>query len=109
MDPVIQWNCSANSKEAPMCRCAHRTIESQNHRGWKRPPRCPIPTHPTMPTDHILKCHNSTALEQLQGQGLHHLPVQPVPLHHRIIESSRLEKTYKIIQSNRPHITNSSH
>jgi len=28
---------------------------------------------------------------------------------HRIIESPRLEKTYKIIQSNCPSITNSSH
>jgi len=30
-------------------------------------------------------------------------------LNHRIIESARLEKTYRNIQSNHPPITNSSH
>ena len=44
-------------------------IESQNW-GWKRLPRSP--THPTMPTDHVPKCHISTVLEHLQGWGVHH-------------------------------------
>ena len=35
-----------------------------------------------MPTDHVPQCHISTFLEHLQGWWLHHLPGQPVPLHH---------------------------
>ena len=35
-----------------------------------------------MPTDHIPQCHISVVLEDLQGWLLHHLPGQPVPLHH---------------------------
>ena len=37
---------------------------------------------PTMPTAHVPQCHIHTALEHLQGRGLHHLPGQPVPLPH---------------------------
>ena len=42
----------------------------------------PIPTHPTMPTDHVSQCHIYTVLEHLQGWQLHHLPGQSVPVHH---------------------------
>jgi len=37
---------------------------------------------PTMPTNHIPRCHIHTALEHLQGRWLYHLPGQPVPLPH---------------------------
>ena len=37
---------------------------------------------PTVPTDHVPQCHIHMALEHLQGQWLHHLPGQPVPLQH---------------------------
>ena len=37
---------------------------------------------PTMPTDHIPQCPISMAPNHLLGWWLHHLPGQPVPLHH---------------------------
>jgi len=38
---------------------------------------------PILPTGHVLQCHISTLLEHLQGQWLHHLPGQPVPMPHQ--------------------------
>jgi len=42
--------------------------ESQNPKGWKRALRSPspTPTHPTIPTNHILQCHIYTVLQHLQ-------------------------------------------
>jgi len=37
---------------------------------------------PTMPTHHVPQCHIHMVLEHLQGQWLHHLPGQPVPVPH---------------------------
>lgn len=36
----------------------------------------PNPTQPTMPTDHVPKCHICTVLDHLQRWELHHLPGQ---------------------------------
>ena len=35
-----------------------------------------------MPTDHGPQCHIHTFLDHLQGQCLHNLPAQPVPMYH---------------------------
>jgi len=40
-----------------------------------------LPT-PTMPTGDVPQCHIHAVLEHLQGQWLHHLPGQPLPLQH---------------------------
>lgn len=37
---------------------------------------------PTMPMDHVPHWHICTVLEYLQGQSLHRLPVQPIPVHY---------------------------
>jgi len=53
---------------------------------WKRPLRSSSQTiSPTPPCllNHIPKCQVHTLFEHLQGWGLNHLPVQPIPMSDR--------------------------
>jgi len=59
-----------------------RVIESL---GWKRPVRSSSPAiclPPILPTDHVPKYHIHPFLKDLQGWWPHHLPGEPVPMHH---------------------------
>jgi len=51
-----------------------------------------------MPTNHVSQCHIHTVFEHLQGQWLHHLPGQPIPIHHH----SFSEEIFLHIQSELP-------
>ena len=51
--------------------CLPRACTDRNG-SLQSPPRSPTSTHPTMPTDHIPRCHISTVPKHLQGWGLHH-------------------------------------
>jgi len=70
----------------PAPQAAHegvRTTESLNHSGWKRPLRSSSPTVTLTPPcllNYVPKCHIHTAVEPLQGWGLHHCPGQPGPM-----------------------------
>ena len=50
------------------------------------------------PLNHVPQCHIHTFLEHLQGQWLHHLPGQPIPIHHH----SFSEEIFLHIQSELP-------
>jgi len=66
-----------------------------------RPLGSPSPTvhlSPTIPTNYVFQCHICTFLEHLQGQQLHHLHGQPVPVHHH----SFWEEIFPDIQAESP-------
>jgi len=53
---------------------------------------------PPMPTDHVPQCLISTVPAHLEGWWLHHLPGQPVPMHHH----SSWEEMFPNIQPEPP-------
>jgi len=76
----------------------------------------PPTMHSCQPLDQAAQGPIQPDLKCLQWESAHDLYGQPVPAPHhplsekfRIIESLRLEKTHRIIQSNHSPITNGSH
>ena len=50
--------------------------------------KIPKTNPPAMPNDHVTMRHIPAVLEHLQGRGLHHLPGQPLPMHHCSLEKA---------------------
>ena len=57
-------------------------IESLSLEKPLRSSRPTITPHPPCPLTHVPQSHIYTVLEYLQGSWIHHLPEQPVPVHH---------------------------
>lgn len=67
---------------SPLLCFLFRIIESLQ---LEKPIRSSSPHHQSMPVtalDHVTRCDICSFLEHLQGQQLHHLPGQPVPMHY---------------------------
>ncbi|KAK4807134.1 hypothetical protein QYF61_018475 [Mycteria americana] len=80
----------------------HRTTESQNRIGWKRPLRSSSPTInltlPRPPLHHVSKHLIQTSFKYLQGWRLNHFPGQPVPM----LDNPFSEEIFPNIQSKPP-------
>lgn len=81
--PKSKKSASRRLGNSPSCLLMEGWNESQNRLGWKIRSRSSCPTISLtywVPPSHISQCHIHTSLQYLQEWGVHHIPVQPVPM-----------------------------